>query len=268
MADLSTEGSLTRLGRSDMARSFRHFLKPILSRWPFPVPARLVTGHVCYVDMRSVFGQGLVVTGQIDPKLGEWIASALENKDGIFVDAGANVGFFSLLALSKMRAGTAHAFEIDPRTLRCLRRTRARGKLNNLVIHDCGLGEKVASAGLVYEEEIVWTHVDLDPAAGDRYTIRPLDDFGCEFAGQRVLAIKIDVEGMELAVLKGADKVLREHRPLVVSEAIDANMSRYGASVKELVDFMASLGYSHRYLEGTTEPTLVLEPRTGWVQVA
>jgi FkbM family methyltransferase len=186
----------------------------------------------------------------------------VEGRDGIFIDAGANVGFFSLLALSKMRAGIAHAFENDPRTLRCLRMTQERGNLENLIVHGCGLGEQRATAGLQAEKEFAWTHVNFTSAAGPFFDILPLDDFAPEFAGRRVIAMKMDVEGMELAVARGARKLLAEHCPLVVSEAIDGNLARYGASVRDLVAFMASLGYAASPLEGTDDPTIVFTPGT------
>ncbi|HEY4087750.1 MAG TPA: FkbM family methyltransferase [Bryobacteraceae bacterium] len=210
----------------------------------------------------AFFGRGLLVTGAIDPKQAAWISSAVEGRDGIFIDAGANVGFFSLLALSKMRAGIAHAFENDPRTLRCLRMTQERGNLENLIVHGCGLGEQRATAGLQAEKEFAWTHVNFTSAAGPFFDILPLDDFAPEFAGRRVIAMKMDVEGMELAVARGARKLLAEHCPLVVSEAIDGNLARYGASVRDLVAFMASLGYAASPLEGTDDPTIVFTPET------
>ena len=250
----------TRIGRSSAARPLRRLLEPLVSKLTVPVPARLTTGHICYVDTRSVVGRGLLVTGEMDRPLAAWVSAAVAGRDGIFIDAGANVGFFSLLALSKMRAGTSHAFEIDPRTLRCLRLTQSRGKLEHLVVHDCGLGESQASAGLHAEEEFVWTHVDFDSEGGPRFAIRPLDDFANEFAGQRVVAMKMDVEGMELAVARGAVKILSEHRPLVVSEAIEENLARYGASVRDLVEFMSSLNYSSQVLQGTDDPTIVFTP--------
>ena len=250
---------LTSLGRSPVMRPLRRLLRPLVTRWSRPVAARLITGQICYVDTRSVVGQGLLVTGETDPRLGEWISAAVAGRGGIFIDAGANVGFFSLLALSKMRSGTAHAFEIDPRTLRCLHLTKTRAHMDNLAIHDCGLGACNTTVGLVSEKELVWTHVDFS-AQSPRFAIRPLDDFVPEFAGQPVTAIKIDVEGMELAVVQGARNILLTDRPLVVSEAIDRNMARYGANVQQLQDFMSSLGYSNRWLEGPNDPTLVFTP--------
>jgi FkbM family methyltransferase len=241
-------------------RPMRHLLEPLVSRLALPIPARLTTGHTCYVDTRSSIGRGLLVTGAIDPKLADWISSAVAGREGIFIDAGANVGFFSLLALSQMHGGVAHAFEIDPRTLRCLRMTQARGNLKNLIVHGCGLGEQPATAGLQAENELGWTHVDFADPAGSRFDILPLDDFAKEFAGRRVVAIKMDVEGMELAVARGARKVLAQDRPLVASEAIDRNLARYGASVRDLVAFMASLHYAANPLEGTDDPTIVFTP--------
>lgn len=221
---------------------------------------RLVTGQTCYVDTRSTIGQGLLVTGELDPKLAQWISSAVAGRDGVFVDAGANVGFFSLLALAKMRTGTAHAFEIDPRALRCLRLTKERGHLEHLIIHDCGLGATRAMAGLVPEDEPGWTHVDFGAVTGPRFSVGPLDDFAGDFGGQPVVAVKIDVEGMELAVVRGAEKTLMEHRPLVVSEAIDGHLARYGGSVRELVEFMASLRYICQPLPDANDATLVFTP--------
>ncbi len=257
---MSLGSTVARLGKSETARPLRRLLRPILSHWSRPIAAKLRTGHTCYVDLRSVVGQGLLVTGRMDPKLGDWISDAVAGRDGIFIDAGANVGYFSLLALSKMRNGTAHAFEIDPRTLRCLHLTQSRGNVTNLVIHECGLGAATATAGLVSEEELVWTHVDFSATRGPRFTIQPLDSFAPEFAGQAVVAMKIDIEGMELAAVQGAREILAKHRPLVVSEAIDVNMARYGSSVREYKEFMATLGYAHRELQGTDDNTLVFTP--------
>jgi hypothetical protein len=219
--------ALTRLGRSSAARPVRHLLDPLVSRIAVPLPARLATGHTCYVDTRSVIGRGVL---------------------------------FSLLALSKMREGVAHAFEVDPPTLRCLRMTRERGRLKSLIVHGCGPGEQRSTAGLQAEEEFGWTHVDFANSAGPRFDILPLDDFAGDFMGRPVIAMTMDVEGMELAVARGVRQVLTGCRPLVACEAIDRNLARYGASVPDLVAFMASLRDAASPLEATDDPIIVFTP--------
>ena len=62
-------------------------------------------------------------------------------------------------------------------------------------------------------------------------------------------AITIDVEGFEIAVVRGAEKTLRKHRPLVWISVHPDLMERAGwPDVQELFDFMTSCGYGREYL--------------------
>jgi hypothetical protein len=84
----------------------------------------------------------------------------------------------------------------------------------------------------------------LDPAAttsGELVRVTTVDELLPDLdAG----AVKIDVEGADLRVLHGMVRVLTNHPPrLVVVEAINANLARFGDSVAELVAFMANRGY-------------------------
>ena len=54
--------------------------------------------------------------------------------------------------------------------------------------------------------------------------------------------IKIDVEGYEMEVLKGAEHVLQTQCRYVMIE-LNSNTGKYGSSNKECVDFLQSLGY-------------------------
>ena len=73
------------------------------------------------------------------------IEETLRGQDGVFIDGGAHVGSFSLLALHAMRDGVAHAFEMEERVLRCLRKNAAASG-GKLVLHEGALG---AEAGMV-----------------------------------------------------------------------------------------------------------------------
>lgn len=62
-------------------------------------------------------------------------------------------------------------------------------------------------------------------------------------------AITIDVEGFEIAVIRGAEKTLVKHRPLVWISVHPDLMERAGwPDVQELFDFMTSCGYGREYL--------------------
>lgn len=87
--------------------------------WPWPVPAR-VRSKTLYIDLRSAVGRGIYVTGKFDDQVFE--ALSLSIKPGtVFIDVGANIGYYSLLAMDFVGTnGMVHAFEIDPRPLVCL----------------------------------------------------------------------------------------------------------------------------------------------------
>lgn len=62
-------------------------------------------------------------------------------------------------------------------------------------------------------------------------------------------AITVDVEGFELAVMRGAEKTLRKHRPLVWLSVHEDLMARAGwPDVQELFDFLTSCGYGREFL--------------------
>ncbi len=70
-----------------------------------------------------------------------------------------------------------------------------------------------------------------------------LDAFTAE-RGLRPDVIKIDVEGAEFRVLQGARRMLTEGAPLIFCEIHPQQMQNVGGSVAELLDLVASLGYT------------------------
>jgi FkbM family methyltransferase len=62
-------------------------------------------------------------------------------------------------------------------------------------------------------------------------------------------AVTIDVEGAELLVLRGAEDILQEHRPLVWASLHDDLLERdYNATIEDVHTFMESLGYTPTFL--------------------
>ncbi len=55
--------------------------------------------------------------------------------------------------------------------------------------------------------------------------------------------IKLDIEGAELSVLKGAKRTLESFRPLLLLELSDTALRRQGGSAAEVVALLTSLGY-------------------------
>lgn len=81
--------------------------------------------------------------------------------------------------------------------------------------------------------------------------VSTLDDLVAEHGISRVDVVKADVEGAELAVLRGASAVLGRDRPVLLLEVEDRHLAKYGASATDVVEHLAALGYAPHAWDGT-----------------
>ena len=147
-----------------------------------------------------------------------------------FLDVGANYGTHSILFLS---AGVpVIAFEPNPS---CYSYFQAACAINGF----SGRWEQVAIGNgrgeieLIYPEKETWlgsVSSDVTPGLkewGDvtrlHVPVSNLDSYISEIPRGRLL-IKIDVEGYEIEVLKGAERMLRDYKPTVIFESNDAKL--------------------------------------------
>ncbi len=134
-----------------------------------------------------------------------------------FVDAGANIGHISRYMAP--RSKSVWAFEPSASTAEELRsRTREFG---NVVVQQVALGDSEGEAELLKHDSsgnnsLVRRSKDFTSAT-EKVQVRPLDDFMNAFPS-RVGIIKIDVEGYETNVVRGALKLIERDRPRLVVE--------------------------------------------------
>ncbi|MGK7894473.1 MAG: FkbM family methyltransferase [Xenococcus sp. (in: cyanobacteria)] len=167
---------------------------------------------------------------------------------GVFLDIGGNIGIYST-TLWKAKSGNIKicTFEPVPSTLKALRKTFA---LNHVEAHiepialSSEEGELLLSA---YENGAnnYWIN-KYQPKNVPTVSLPKmrLDDWCNQHQDWIPHAMKIDVEGHELEVLKGAQQVLQTHKPALVVECHCASWDELGVSRREFIDFINSLGYS------------------------
>jgi FkbM family methyltransferase len=154
----------------------------------------------------------------------------------VFYDIGAHGGLYTLTYLAH-RGGTVHSFEPQPEEL--LVNLRLNGQPTDRV-HAVALGDRAGTVRMTTRERSS-NHVDA--VAGEREVpIVRLDDYGREHALPNPRWIKIDIEGMELPALRGAEALLRRAQPVVICE-INQLFDRFGTTLPSFFDFMAGVGY-------------------------
>ena len=233
----------------------KYLFKEIGKRWPFPVCARTKTGRRMYVDLRSGIGRGIYVVGEFDAAVFPPISANLA-VGSTFIDIGANVGYYSMLALDIVGAtGQVHAFEIDPRPLKCLAMTKRQFKLDNFHIHPVALGSSDGHVLITKDSECGNRHVAI---TGNGISV-PMTSLDAWFAMQnlgRIDVLKIDVEGFELEVLRGGLGVIERFRPHLVIEADDNMLARNRASVALIKALLHPYGYAFNEVKDCWSPTL------------
>ena len=156
----------------------------------------------------------------------------LITKEMIVCDVGANIGAHTL-AFSRL-AGYVHAFEPNPYLFNALAGMVALNELKNVSIFHCGIGEKLsvmATMDLLTDDINNLGAHHLEPSNGRTdVMVYPLDT-KCHF-------LKIDVEGMELDVLKGAQKMIEECQPIIYMENDRENKA------DEVIRQIKSYGYT------------------------
>jgi FkbM family methyltransferase len=174
-----------------------------------------------YVDTRYPIERDML-TGCYDPATLRVIQRVL--KDGeVAVDVGANVGALTLpMAKIVGSAGQVVAVEPGPETYRRLLRNLEMNPSISARVHafPVGLGEK---AGDLFwrEDPVNLGNAGLLGSKGVRVPVRTLDELVGDLVVTRIDFIKIDVEGMELEVLKGAQQTTQKFRPVVYYESLE-----------------------------------------------
>lgn len=137
------------------------------------------------------------------------------------LDIGAHAGLYSLLFAR--RARRVYAFEPLPANLAWLARTLARNRVANAVIVPWAVSD--AEGPLRFSEGAHSSEGRLDPDGGLPVYATTCDAF-CAANGAKPALLKIDVEGAEAAVLRGAAGLLRASRPALL-------LSTHGDAPKE-----------------------------------
>ena len=136
----------------------------------------------------------------------------------VVFDVGANAGIYSLAALAANPRAVVHAFEPTPEIAERLRATASRNHLLSLHVHELAILNRSGAATL---HRYRGDHGDNggmnfitsrgDPSA-ESVATTTLDAFCYEHQVARIDALKMDIQGQEMAALEGACSLLKQGR--------------------------------------------------------
>jgi FkbM family methyltransferase len=170
------------------------------------------------------------------------------NTGDVFVDIGANIGLMSIFASYKVGVdGKVIAFEPNPITNKILTENITLNNINNIKVESQALSD-INKNGKIYD--------NFEMNRGSSSLIKPSEfavgydieeitfsDYFESFS--KVDLIKIDVEGYELNVLKGAKKFIENsvNPPILIVEFSSMRDNSFGKNTEQLASFIEKLGY-------------------------
>lgn len=179
-----------------------------------------------------------------EPPLPALFIELARRSTGDVFDVGANTGLYSILAVAANRTTRVHAVEPLPNAAELLDANLAlnRRLARRVQVHRCALSDTSGTAPLYLPPPsgaTIETSASLDPTFKDEVAsavdveTRSLDDLWEEVGRPDVGLVKIDTEGTEHLVIRGAHKALESNRPVVICEVLPR------ARTDELTAFLA-----------------------------
>jgi FkbM family methyltransferase len=173
------------------------------------------------------------------------------------LDVGAHHGLYSLLASQRVgTGGTVIAFEPSPRERKVLKSHLAINHCRNVRVEPFALGSKTEVATFYQVVDSNNCCSSLRPPATSsptkpiRVSIIPVDDYLTNNHIKAVDFIKIDTEGAELEVLKGAGRTLAvAPRPVLLMEVAEIRTAPWGYPASMILAHVRELAYAWYSIE-------------------
>ncbi len=172
------------------------------------------------------------------------------DKPIVVFDLGAQTGAFSLMA-KFLPLSRWYAFEPLQEAAEVLVKNLALNDIANVVVYQRAATDHTGTAILMMPDQAQWGLSTLGAHPLRFTTISTQREIMCvdldTFIERndigRVDFIKIDTEGSELAILRGAQKMIMRDRPLILMEYNETNMRQCGVLKSDVSNFLTALGY-------------------------
>jgi FkbM family methyltransferase len=203
-------------------------------------------------DNRSIIVNPATFTYQFVYFLGEYepaitnIISKVVRKDDVCFDIGANIGWYTtLLQTLVSENGSIHAFEPVPSSIETLKANIALNKnADKVVLNEFALGDEEKVINIYNSASEPDGHASISKSKNEDAEVIPIHmktaDSYLETGNiKEVNFVKLDIEGAELFMLKGASNILKQSRPpiWVIEMALDTS-EKLGYLPNDLIELI------------------------------
>ncbi|MEM8607433.1 MAG: FkbM family methyltransferase [Myxococcota bacterium] len=210
---------------------------------------RVRGGLLAPAPLDDYVGRAVYFMGELDPKV-SWVFRKLVSPGDSVLDIGANIGLTAMILSSLVGpSGAVHAFEPNPKARSLLERAIEKNRARNVVVHGVALGREEGSLDLFVPHghagkgSLVPNFAGVVAALGEtmQVPVKTLDQLFAETQFDRLRLVKMDVEGFEAEVLRGARSFFDRCKPSALVFEIAMNDKPLGE--RESVRLLDEFGY-------------------------
>ncbi|NEZ59932.1 FkbM family methyltransferase [Adonisia turfae] len=162
-----------------------------------------------------------------------------------FLDIGANVGVYSLLAASKISVGKIYSFEALPKNYGRLEENIKLNSFDQVKSYSIAVSDTEGSIALNLAEgdSMPFVSSDFDNENSIIVATNTLDNLLEDKPLKQLTLAKIDIEGAELLAFKGATSLLKQQLPYVWILELNNTINHFEHTEDEVVNFLRNFGY-------------------------
>jgi len=208
-----------------------------------------VDGMRALVKANEDVGDRMYFYGEFEAEDSACIFDQIREAD-ICVDVGANVGFYTMGFAKRASRGAVHSFEPVPLNYHVLAVNALANGLSNVIVNNCAVGDKIGEVDFCIAGDSAYSSlVDTGRKAIAeiiKSRIITLDAYLFEHNLPGIDILKVDVEGAELSVLRGAETLLAnpKRRPrLIMLELFEPMLRLFDCTIEDIELLMQSYGY-------------------------
>ncbi|MGM0442277.1 MAG: FkbM family methyltransferase [Elusimicrobiota bacterium] len=175
------------------------------------------------------------------------------NKESVFFDIGANLGFFTVMAAKICYEGEIHAFEMDRRLVNLIKKSvDLNSKVGKVFINNVAVCDKNNKTVEFYPHQKnnlstnrILNREDKIKQKNNFCTAKTITiDHYCNVEGIKPDIIKIDIEGSETFAVKGMKNIIKEKYPLLIVEIHPKQMKQFKHGPRALIRLLEKWNYT------------------------